>query len=451
MVVIILIIFCIGYAGIAFEHQSGIDKSVAALIMAGLMWVIITAGFYGGYLNVIDSTGHVFSYLSGDELADDGFHNISLHHLANTASILVFLLGAMTIVELIDLHRGFNVIRSQIKTRKKRSLLVIIGVLAFVLSAIIDNLTATIVLCTLIVKIFENKNDKMMYGGMVVIAANAGGAWSPVGDVTTTMLWVENLVTAQGLIMNLIIPSVICFTVPFLAASFTKVFKGEISEVNSSKDESYLLSSKKMLIVGIFAILSVPLLKIFLHVSPYISMMLALGTVWLISERVHPEEDFTAEKKVLYKAKISLSRVHWSEILFFLGILMGVAGLETIVFGEANGESVHTLRYLAEFLQDNISSQEVVILLLGTFSAIVDNVPLVAASMGMYDWPTDSTLWHLLAYSAGTGGSMLIIGSAAGVAAMGLLNIPFGWYLKKIAPYAVLGFISGAIWIILIN
>ncbi|MCW8979826.1 MULTISPECIES: sodium:proton antiporter NhaD [Altibacter] len=443
---IIILIFVIGYLSITLEHPLKLDKTVPALIMAALIWAVLAIGFHSGWFDVINTEEEAFNFLSGGEVAAEGFNGTLLHHLGKTAEILIFLIGAMTIVEIIDLHRGFEVLKSAVKTKSKRRLLWIIGVLAFILSAIIDNLTATIVLVTLLRKLIHVKEDRIWYAAMVVIAANAGGAWSPIGDVTTTMLWIANKVTAAGLIEFVVLPSIVCFVLPFWIASYLKPFKGYIEVDDSPEDEEAgrLLSSRTMLFLGLGMIVSVPIFKTLTHLPPYIGMMLALGVVWLVSEYIHPEEDFSKERRHLYSAHKALSRIEISSILFFLGILLAVAGLETMVYGVVDGEAVGTLRYLAEVLQAAIPNQDVVVILLGILSAIIDNVPLVAASMGMYESPTDSVLWHFIAYSAGTGGSMLIIGSAAGVAAMGMERIDFIWYLKKIAWLAFIGFIAGA-------
>ena len=444
---IIILIFVIGYLSITLEHPLKLDKTVPALIMAALIWAVLAVGFHAGWFNVIDTYENSFSFLSGGVEAEHGFENTLLHHLGKTAEILIFLIGAMTIVEIIDLHRGFEVLKGAVKTKSKRRLLWIIGILAFILSAIIDNLTATIVLVTLLRKLIPEKQTRLWYAAMVVIAANAGGAWSPIGDVTTTMLWIAKKVTAMGLIEYVILPSVVCFVVPFIVASYMKPFRGNLksSELKEDEDAGRLLSSKTMLFLGLGMIVSVPVFKTLTHLPPYVGMMLALGVVWLVSEYIHPEEDFTKERRHLYSAHKALSRIEISSILFFLGILMAVAGLESLVYGvSAEGDPVGTLRYLAEVLQAAIPNQDVVVMLLGVFSAIIDNVPLVAASIGMYESPTDSVLWHFIAYSAGTGGSMLIIGSAAGVAAMGMEKIDFIWYLKKIAWLAFIGFLAGA-------
>jgi len=451
MTALIILIFVFGYLAITLEHPLKLDKTVPALLMSAIMWALLAIGFHQGWFNVIDGHENVFSFLGShdNEHAEEGFSNLLLHHLGKTAEILVFLIGAMTIVEIIDLHRGFDVLKSWVKTKSKKKLLWILAILAFILSAIIDNLTATIVLVTLLRKLIPNRTDRLWYAGMIVIAANAGGAWSPIGDVTTTMLWIGKRVSALALVSKLIIPSIVCMVVPTFVATLLPAFKGEI-EVDISEedvDKRSLLSSKTMLFLGLGMIVSVPIFKTVTHLPPYLGMMLALGVVWLVSEYIHPEEEFTEERKHLYSAHQALSRIEMSSILFFLGILMAVAALESLVYGSImiEGQEVQmgTLRYVAELLNGAIPNQNIVVMILGGLSAVIDNVPLVAASMGMYNLPIDSSLWHLIAYSAGTGGSMLIIGSAAGVAAMGMEKIDFIWYLKKIAWLAALGFAAG--------
>lgn len=441
MLAAIIVLFVLGYLTIVLEHPLNLDKTVPALIMGAGCWALLAIGFHSGVLTAVDTHDHVFSMANGfSEDAEHGFTNALLHHLGKTAEILVFLIGAMTIVEIVDLHRGFAILKGWVDTKSKKKLLWIIGILAFILSAIIDNLTATIVLVTLLRKIISNKTERIWYASLVVIAANAGGAWSPIGDVTTTMLWIGKQVTTGGLVTWLVIPSIVCFVVPFVIAMFKKEFQGEI-EVNTEDDEGAqkLLSSKKMLFLGLGMIVFVPFFKTFTHLPPYLGMMLSLGVVWLASEYIHPEEGFEEERKHLYSAHVALSRIEMSSILFFLGILMAVAALETVVV-----DGVGALRYAAQGLDSAIPNQDIVVMLLGVGSAIIDNVPLVAASMGMYDAATDSKLWHFIAYSAGTGGSMLIIGSAAGVAAMGMEKIDFIWYLKKITWLAAIGFLAGA-------
>lgn len=445
MTSIIIVIFVIGYLFITLEHPLRLDKTVPALAMATLMWAIIAIGFSNGWLDVINADDMVFNFLSGGDSAMNGFQNTLLHHFGKTAEILIFLIGAMTIVEIIDLHRGFDVLKSAVKTKSKKKLLWIIGILAFFLSAVIDNLTATIVLITLIRKLIHKREERLWYVALIVIATNSGGAWSPIGDVTTTMLWIANKVTALKLVEFVVIPSIVSFILPFWIASFLPIFKGNIEVPDLKEDEeAKLLSSRTMLFLGLGMIVSVPVFKAITNLPPYMGMMFALAVVWMVSEYIHPEENFNRERRHLYSTSRALSRIEISSILFFLGILMAVAGLEALVYGSIHGQEVGTLRYMAEGLQNAIPNQDVVVILLGIMSAIIDNVPLVAASIGMYDMPIDSVLWHFIAYSAGTGGSMLIIGSAAGVAAMGMERIDFIWYLKKIAWLAFVGFIVGA-------
>ncbi|MGB3547013.1 MAG: sodium:proton antiporter NhaD [Saprospiraceae bacterium] len=445
MLTAIVACFIIGYIVIVFEHPLHLDKTVPALLMGAVLWALIALGFHYGGTSIVDGHEHLYTFGGPDDLvAEEGFANTLLHHLGKTAEILIFLIGAMTIVEIVDLHRGFDVLKGWVHTKSKRKLLWIVGGLGFILSAIIDNLTATIVLVTLLRKLIPEKEQRLWYVALIVIAANAGGAWSPIGDVTTTMLWIGKRVSTAGLMEFLIIPSLVCFAVPFLVASYMKPFQGTINMPvlpDDSKSER-LLSSKTMLFLGLGMIIFVPIFKTITHLPPYVGMMLSLGIVWLASEYIHPEEDFTEERKAQYSAHKALSRIEMSSILFFLGILMAVAALETIAVGD-----VGALRAVADQLRAAIPNQEIVIVILGFLSAVIDNVPLVAASMGMYDvgnFPIDSELWHFIAYSAGTGGSMLIIGSAAGVAAMGMERIDFIWYFKKITGLALIGFLAGA-------
>jgi len=442
MEIFIFVVFILGYLAITLEHPLNIDKTVPALIMAALMWAGLAIGFNQGWLPIIDGHQHMFDMMGGKSAgAEEGFTSNLLHHLGKTAEILIFLIGAMTIVEIIDLHQGFEILKDWVGTRNKKKLLWIICILAFILSAIIDNLTATIVLVTLLRKIIYTKSTRLWFVAMAVIAANAGGAWSPIGDVTTTMLWIGKKVTTPGLFTHLIIPSILCMVVPTFIATFLKPFQGDVA-VDTTKviDKKKLKTSRLMLYLGLGAIVFVPFFKVVTHLPPYVGMMLSMGVVWLVSELVHPEEDFTEERRHLYSAHKALSRIEMSSIIFFLGILMAVGALESVVV-----DGVGSLRYIAEQLDNTFANQDVVIILLGIFSAIIDNVPLVAASMGMYEFPLDDRLWHFIAYSAGTGGSMLIIGSAAGVAAMGMEKIDFIWYLKKISWLALIGFIVGAI------
>ena len=446
MEAILILLFVIGYLSITLEHPLKLDKTVPALMMAALMWALLAIGFHNGWFSVVDGHGAVFNINSGDiHQQEHGFEGLLLHHVGKVAEILIFLIGAMTIVELIDLHRGFDVLKDMVKTKSKIRLLWITGIVGFILSAVIDNLTATIVLISLLRKLIHNREERIWYASLIVIATNAGGAWSPIGDVTTTMLWIAKKVTAGGLSEYIIIPAILCFVVPYALASRMKIFRGNI-EVNEKTHEERerLLSSKTMLWLGLGAIVFVPVFKTLTHLPPYVGMMLSLAVVWMVSEYIHPEVNFDKSKKHLYSANNALSKIEISSILFFLGILMAVASLESLVFGSINGVEVGTLRYAAESISNAIPNMDVVIILLGVLSAVIDNVPLVAASMGMYTYEIDHPIWHFIAYSAGTGGSMLIIGSAAGVAAMGMEKIDFIWYLKKITWLAFAGFIAGA-------
>lgn len=447
MTATIILIFIIGYTLITLEHPFRLNKTVPALLMAALMWALLSIGFNEGTLQVVDGMQHIHSIGGGlagsaaqSELNEE-FRATLLHHLGKTAEILMFLIGAMTIVEIVDLHRGFDILKSWVKTCSKRKLLWILCLLAWLLSAIIDNLTTTIVLVTLIRKLIPQGKDRWWYASMVVIAANAGGAWSPIGDVTTTMLWIAHRVSALGLIDRVVLPALICMVFPTAIASFLPVFRGEIKGDRSPEEEEskFLLSSKTMLCLGLSAIAFVPVFKAITHLPPYMGMMLSLGAVWLVSEYVKPEVDFTHDRRHLYSVHKALARIEMSSILFFLGILMAVSALEAMVL-----HKVGTLQYLAQVLDQNIPNRDIVILLLGGLSAVIDNVPLVAASIGMYTAPIDNHIWQFIAYSAGTGGSLLIVGSAAGVAAMGMERIDFLWYLRKISWLALMGFLAGA-------
>lgn len=441
MITAIILFFVIGYAMIAFEHPLKLDKTVPALLMGVGLWTIISIG----HLGLIGGEGHLV--VPGEAYSEDML-GVLLHHIGKIAEILIFLLGAMTIVELVDLHKGFSVITNQIRTTNKKTMLIIISVVTFFLSAVLDNLTTTIVMISLLRKLIPDQKERLLYVSMVVIAANAGGAWSPIGDVTTTMLWIGKKVTTVKLITSLILPSLICLFIPVLILLFRKELQGSLQRVQSSEAESTsrkLLSSNVMFFVGVGALIFVPIFKSITHLPPYLGMMLGLGVTWLVSEFIHPEEHFDEERKQLYSARHALSRIEMSSILFFLGILLAITALESVVVTGLDGNPVGLLNNLAQQLQAVVPSQDIVIILIGALSAIVDNVPLVAATMGMYTEAIDADLWHFIAFSAGTGGSMLIIGSAAGVAAMGMEKIDFIWYLKNIAWLAAAGFLGGCL------
>jgi Na+/H+ antiporter NhaD/arsenite permease-like protein len=429
MIPILVAIFLVGYATIIFEHPLRLDKSVPTLLMGVLLWAIIAvAGM------------PVISHMDVVAPVDD----VLLHHTGKIAEIIFFLLGAMTIVELVDLHQGFGVITDRIRTRNKVKMLWIISFLAFFMSSILDNLTTTIVLISLLRRLVHDKEERFWYASMVVIAANAGGAWTPIGDVTTTMLWIGEKVSTEKLVVNLFIPSLVCLVAPLLVLSRLKIFRGELSDGHEGHEKKpKLRSSTVMLIAGLSGLIFVPIFKIITHLPPYMGMMLSLGAVWLISEYIHPEEEFRKERKAMYSARHALSRVEWSSIIFFIGILLAIGALEAVVANAAAAEPVGLLRSLAEAMGRVIPNESIVAVILGFASAIIDNVPLVAAVMGMYPDAMDASIWHFIAFTAGTGGSMLIIGSAAGVAAMGMERIDFIWYAKRISWVAMLGYLAG--------
>ncbi|NNJ89553.1 MAG: sodium:proton antiporter NhaD [Eudoraea sp.] len=448
METIIIIIFVAGYLAITLEHNLKIDKLIPALAMMAILWAIIALT----HMPVFEVNTDL------KELEPSHIDEMLLHHLGKTAEILVFLLGAMTIVEIIDYFDGFATIKGYIRTKKKSKLLWLFSILAFVLSAIIDNLTATIVLVTILQKVIKDRELRLWFAGMIVIAANAGGAWSPIGDVTTTMLWIANKVTAMQLIEHVFVPSVVCMVVPVLFALRYRVFQGEIEGELEEKEIPKSPYGATMLYLGLGSIVFVPFFKTITHLPPYVGMMLSLAIVATFAEiysnakfsisTLDFEEDTTSHHSPVHS---SLSKIELPSILFFLGILLAVAALESLgMLFEFAGVLDETMPMLGtESLGTTVS--DLVVVILGVGSAIIDNVPLVAASMGMFSIPIDDPVWHFIAYSAGTGGSMLIIGSAAGVVAMGMEKIDFFWYLKKIAFLAMVGFVAGAACFILIR
>jgi Na+/H+ antiporter NhaD/arsenite permease-like protein len=356
------------------------------------------------------------------------------HHLTGIAEILFFLMGAMTIVEVIDAHDGFNLITNRIDTQSKTKLLWIMAIITFFLSAILDNLTSTIVMVSLARKLVKNPEQRLFFAGMTVIAANAGGAWSPIGDVTTTMLWIGGQISASNIIKALFIPSLICAIVPL---AYVSVFnKKELSGKLDKLDKKQLARENKVVFfTGIGGLIFVPIFKQVTHLPPYLGMMLALGVVWVIADIIHRKKDNEEQRR--YSASNALMRIDMPSLLFFLGILLAVSGLE----------SLHVLSSMAHWMDQSIGNKDVIVIGIGLLSAIVDNVPLVAASIGMYDlstYPMDHKIWEFIAYCAGTGGSILIIGSAAGVAAMGMEKIDFIWYFKKMGLLAFIGYLAGA-------
>lgn len=419
MEIALVAIFVLGYLGITLEHTLKVDKLIPALAMMALLWALV-ALFHIPVFEIINGLVPV-----------DHMDEVLLHHLGKTAEILVFLMGAMTIVEITDHFNGFGAIKQFVKTKEKKVLLWIMGILAFILSAIIDNLTATIVLITILKKLVDSQEDRMWFAGLIIICANAGGAWSPIGDVTTTMLWIGDKVSTVNLLKFLFLPSLICMAIPTLIASFMPAFQGQLTTPKSDSDEKP--ASLGMLILGLGSIVFVPVFKTVTHLPPYVGMMLSLAVVATVAE-IKSARSFTMSEAAHHHSPVhtSLARIEMPSILFFLGILMAVAALESVGMIFQLGESVRAA-----------IPDDVFVVLLGIGSAIIDNVPLVAASMGMFQLPLDHYIWHFIAFSAGTGGSMLIIGSAAGVVAMGMERIDFMWYLKKIAWLAFVGFIAG--------
>ena len=427
METIIIIVFVLGYLAITLEHNLHIDKLIPALAMMAILWAMIALG----HLDVFDIDA------VNKKLLPTHIEEALLHHLGKTAEILVFLLGAMTIVEIIDYFNGFATIKQFLRTRNKIRLLWIFACLAFVLSAIIDNLTATIVLVTILQKVIQDRSLRLWFAGMIIVTANAGGAWSPIGDVTTTMLWIGKKVTTPELIKYLIVPSLVCMIVPTFIASRYKIFKGEIDKI----DDNIKLTPKgpTMLYLGLGSILFVPIFKTVTHLPPYVGMMLSLAVVSVFAEVYSRSKAFVEAKSHNGNGThhnpvhVALTKIEMPSILFFLGILMAVAALESLglLFG------------FAEDLNAAIPNSDIVVAIFGFISAIIDNVPLVAASMGMFSEPVDHPLWHAIAFAAGTGGSMIIFGSAAGVVAMGMEKINFFWYLKKISFLALIGSVSG--------
>lgn len=452
MILSMILVFVLGYAAIALEHPLKVNKTASALITAVLLWSILalfpipdsifSTEIFTHFVEKLKFEGVLEGISQSEIFREYAGHELS-HHLGSIAEILFFLLGAMTIVELIDSHQGFKVITNRIKTKDSQKLLIIISVLAFFLSAVLDNLTTSIVMVSLLRKLVHNHVQRKLYAGMVIIAANAGGAWSPIGDVTTTMLWIGGQISAVNIIKTLILPSIVCLAIPLLVVA--RQMKGRVIrapyDYKTAEEQELVKGSRIMLVMGIGALLFVPVFKTVTHLPPYLGMLFGLGVLWLTSEMIHIDK--TEEEKKPYSALHALSKIDTSSVLFFLGILLSISALETM----------NILRVTAEWLNNSIGDMKIIVFIIGILSAIVDNVPLVAASMGMYDlavYPLDHWMWEFMAYCAGTGGSILIIGSAAGVAVMGMERINFMWYVKKISGLAFLGYAAGAIVYLLI-
>lgn len=436
MELFLIIVFVLGYIAISIEHTIKINKLIPALLMMGICWASISFGI-NGITSWLDPQSSELINISsfGFEKRMVLLEQTLLHHFGKTAEILFFLIGAMAIVEMIDHFEGFNSINRLIKTNKKIALLWIISFIAFFLSAIIDNLTTTIVLITIIRKILHETSDRMWFSGLIVIAANAGGAWTPIGDVTTTMLWMAEKVTTQKLILLLSIPSFINILVPLIIASFMPVFKGNVTKIED--DGLKKQYSSIILIAGLVLIILVPIFKTTTHLPTYIGMMLSLSIFAVLAEilsnrMIRLKSEVERKEEHTGPTLSALSKIDIPSVLFFLGVLMTVSAMESIGTISNFGQTVS--QYIPETL---------FVTLLGLCSAVIDNVPLVAASIGMFTAAPDANVWHFIAYAAGTGGSILILGSAAGVVAMGMEKISFVWYLKNISLLAIAGYFAG--------
>ena len=422
MLTALVIVFVLAYAAIALEHPIKINKSASALIGAGLLWTI-------------------YAMASGDAKTVSAELGESL---MGTAQIVFFLIGAMVIVEVVDAHNGFEVITSRIRTTQLSSLMWLVGFVTFFLSSILDNLTTTIVMVSLMKKLLDKRDDRLFFAGIIIIAANAGGAWTPIGDVTTTMLWIGGQITTVAIMKGVFIASMVNMLVPLAVIAWVLRGKPVVPparlEGSEQLPETTVFERNVMFFLGLGTLVAVPAFKTWTGLPPYMGILLGLGLLWLVGDLLHRQkEDEDKEHLTLARA---LSRIDMSSVIFFIGILLAVASLE----------HTHILTAIAGWLDHAVGRQDIIVVLIGLVSAVVDNVPLVAASMGMYSltqYPPDSFLWEFMAYCAGTGGSILIIGSAAGVAAMGLEKIDFLWYMKKISLYALLGYFAGAILYIL--
>lgn len=445
-----LAIFIIGYFLIVFEHVNHVNKAAFAIVIGAATWAVYAIG--GEEILNLGYSSSWKAYVAEHGTSLHGVinfitHNELLHHLSEIASIILFLMGAMAVVEVVDRYQGFRIIVNRITTTKKIHLLWILSLLTFFMSAILDNLTTTIVMVTLLRKILSDEKNRWLFAGMVIIAANAGGAFSPIGDVTTIMLWIGGQITAQSIITSIFVPSFMSMIVPLIILSF--FVKGKITHPDRSQhdQEEYTTFKERVtiLILGVSVLISVPIFKAITHLPPFMGILLGLGIIWIYTDR-KLKGRLTDKRKLLCISQV-LKQVDVPTILFFLGILSGVSALQ----------SAGHLDILSGFLSEKVNNIYAINLIIGVLSSVVDNVPLVAASIGMYDiaapdavgyaadFVQDGNFWAFLAYCAGTGGSILIVGSAAGVAAMGIEKINFVWYLKNISLLAIAGYFAGAI------
>ncbi len=474
MYTLMVVIFVIGYTGIALEHNIRIDKAASALITGVLTWMIFVLSaesileidYSKSFQEMLESGREViktfkFYMMENFEVPKEETETMVKHfvleelehHLIEISEILFFLLGAMTIVELIDAHEGFAVITDRIKTTKKSSLLAILSFVTFFFSAALDNLTTAIVMSALLKKLIADKKDLWIFAGVIIIAANAGGAWSPIGDVTTIMLWIGQQITASNIIYKVIVPSIVCLIVP-LGIMMVRL-KGHITRPTDVMEAEHIaepttrFERNLVFYLGVCCLLMVPVLKTLTHLPPFMEILLGLGIMWLVTELLHRHKNYEEKSKLSVIGV--LQKVDVPSVLFFLGILLAVASLS----------SAGHLIQMANFLENTFGNIYIINIIIGLLSSIVDNVPLVAGAMGMYEvgpevvpgvsYPQDHAFWEFLAYCAGTGGSCLIIGSAAGVAVMGILKIDFMWYLKRISLLALIGYLSGALTYYLMN
>ena len=446
MITFIISFFILGYLFIALEHVLKIDKASSALITGIVCWTCVALGsseFANLFSNFLES--HHAHEIHEPKYYDFVKYELG-HHLKDIGEILFFLLGAMTIVEVIDSHKGFKIITDRITTKNRIGLLWVLCVVAFFFSAVLDNLTAAIVMGSLLTKLIKKKQDLWFFGGMIIIAANAGGAWSPIGDVTTIMLWIGKQVSAANIITSIILPSAVCMIVPLLIVSFTMRRNTKIDLIentNNQKDDITTPFERNLIFsIGVLGLLFVPVFKILTHLPPYTGMLFSLGVLWLVTEIIHRKKPYEIKSKLIISSVVK--KIDMPTIFFLLGILLAVSSLA----------SIGVLNHVAVFLEGTFSGDLMVInIIIGLLSALIDNVPLVAGAMQMYEigpigqlsYPADHYFWEFLAYCAGTGGSVLIVGSAAGVAIMGILKIDFLWYLRKISFLALIGYFSGAL------
>lgn len=405
---LIIFVFVMGYLAITLEHKTGVNKAAPALLAAVVCWTL-------NFMRAFPHDEAVMLQMNG--------------HLADIAQIMVFLLGAMTIVKLVDSHNGFNIITDFIRTDSRRVLLWLVSFATFFISAVLDNLTTSIIMVTLLRRFLDSPKDRMIFAGMIIIAANAGGAWTPIGDVTTTMLWIGGRITSGKIMAQLFLPSLISMIVPLALFSFS--VKGRLPGTTwKSENHTMAYGAKRIFALGVGALILVPILRASTGLPPYLGIMLGLGLMWVLTDLMH-------QKRHFLRVPHTLTVVDISSVLFFLGILLAVAALQT----------AGILGSLTLWMDQYIGSKDIIVFAMGIISSIIDNVPLTAALMGMYDlsgYPVDSKIWEMAAYCVGTGGSMLIIGSAAGVVVMGMEKISFSWYLKRISFPALMGYLAGA-------